>query len=493
MAAVKICGITDAAGIRAAAAAGVDAIGLNLVPGTPRALHLDEAADLARLARELRSAAAPLRIVAITADATPDATGRAPPRRRSGRRPAVRRRSRRRPWPRSREPTWKVLHVPRDPGGDPAAAARAVIERGRAYLNAGAEALLLDTAGGPHPGGTGQRADESVARLVARELPITLAGGLTPANVAERAARHSRDRRRRRQRRGACPAFPASARGRTRSRLRSSRSVPAPRGSIGRPGPLVPTPVDPGLLDADDRGRWGPTREFGGRYVPETLMAAVRRLEEAWTELRSDPRYWAELRELLERYAGRPTPLYRADRLAAETLADVARLAPAAAEHLRGLRLYLKREDLAHTGAHKINNALGQALLTRRLGKTRVIAETGAGQHGVATATACALLGLPCVVYMGAEDIARQRPNVLRMDALGAEVRIGHAAAARRSRTRSTRRCATGSPTSRRPTTSSARRWGRIRTRRSCATCSGRSATRRPRRSGPSRDACRTS
>ena len=120
-----------------------------------------------------------------------------------------------------------------------------------------------------------------------------------------------------------------------------------------------------------------------------------------------------------------------------------ARRRPAAAVPRR-LRLYLKREDLAHTGAHKINNALGQALLTRRLGKTRVIAETGAGQHGVATATACALLGLPCVVYMGAEDIERQQPNVLRMHALGAEVRPVTSAAARRSRTRSTRRCATG-------------------------------------------------
>ena len=348
--------------------------------------------------------------------------GRAPPRGRPGRRAAVRRRA---AGGRGRDPSTHLegaargARCRRRPGRSGACRRRT---GPRVPRSRHASALLLDTAGGPHPGGTGQRADESIARLVARELPITLAGGLTAANVA-----------------GALRAIPAIgvdvASGVEGPRVPGERprkdafrvalfAKRARAARLDRPtGPARPTPVDPGLLDADDRGRWGPTREFGGRYVPETLMAAIRRLEEAWSALRVDPRYWAELRELLERYAGRPTPLYRADRLAAETLADVARLAPAAAADLTGLRLYLKREDLAHTGAHKINNALGQALLTRRLGKTRVIAETGAGQHGVATATACALLGLPCVVYMGAEDIARQRPNVLRMDALGAEVR----------------------------------------------------------------------
>jgi tryptophan synthase beta chain len=164
-------------------------------------------------------------------------------------------------------------------------------------------------------------------------------------------------------------------------------------------------------------------RDFGGRYVPETLMAALEQLETAYDALRQDPVFWAELRELLGTFAGRPTALYRADRLATAVRAEAERLAGPRGSRIPALRLYLKREDLAHTGAHKINNALGQALLTRRLGKTRVIAETGAGQHGVATATACALLDLPCVVYMGAEDIERQGPNVLRMRALGAEVR----------------------------------------------------------------------
>ena len=177
-----------------------------------------------------------------------------------------------------------------------------------------------------------------------------------------------------------------------------------------------PRPIDPGLLEADAAGRWGVDRGFGGRFVPETLMAALLELEEAYEQLKHDPAFWAELRELLNTYVGRPTPVYRADRLAAELERRTGR-------EPGGIRLYLKREDLDHTGAHKINNALGQALLTKRLGKGRVIAETGAGQHGVATATACALLDLECTVYMGAEDIRRQAPNVLRMRALGAEVR----------------------------------------------------------------------
>ncbi|HVD41788.1 MAG TPA: tryptophan synthase subunit beta, partial [Solirubrobacterales bacterium] len=150
--------------------------------------------------------------------------------------------------------------------------------------------------------------------------------------------------------------------------------------------------------------RFGP---YGGRYVPETLIPALDELSAAWAEAREDEEFMGRLDQLRRDFIGRPTPLYHAERLSERV----------------GSRVYLKREDLAHTGAHKINNALGQALLTRRLGKTRVIAETGAGQHGVATATACALLDLPCVVYMGAEDIERQQPNVLRMHALGAEVR----------------------------------------------------------------------
>ncbi len=155
----------------------------------------------------------------------------------------------------------------------------------------------------------------------------------------------------------------------------------------------------------DERGRFGP---FGGQYVPETLMSALAELEAAYREAQRDGGFRAELESLLRDYAGRPTPLYLARRLT---------------ERLGGAKVYLKREDLAHTGAHKINNALGQGLLARRMGKPRVIAETGAGQHGVATATVCAMLGLECVVYMGSEDVQRQALNVFRMKLLGAQVR----------------------------------------------------------------------
>jgi tryptophan synthase beta chain len=154
----------------------------------------------------------------------------------------------------------------------------------------------------------------------------------------------------------------------------------------------------------DATGHFGP---YGGCYVPETLMEPLRELEAAWREAREDAAFRAEYRRLLREYVGRPTPLGHAARLS---------------ERL-GVRVLLKREDLCHTGAHKINNAIGQGLLARRMGKGRVVAETGAGQHGVATATVCALLGLDCVVYMGTEDMARQAPNVERMRLLGAEVR----------------------------------------------------------------------
>ncbi len=162
------------------------------------------------------------------------------------------------------------------------------------------------------------------------------------------------------------------------------------------------------LPSAPSESRPGRFGIYGGRYVPETLMAALVELEHAYDEAKADAAFQAELAGLLKDFAGRPTPLYFAKRLS---------------EELGGAKIYLKREDLLHTGAHKINNALGQALLARRMGKKRIIAETGAGQHGVATATVCALLGMECVVYMGDVDMARQELNVLRMRLLGAEVR----------------------------------------------------------------------
>ena len=154
----------------------------------------------------------------------------------------------------------------------------------------------------------------------------------------------------------------------------------------------------------NSRGWFG---EFGGRYAPETLMAPVEELEKAYSAARNDPAFQSELDTLAQGLRGRPTPLFHAQRLS---------------ERLGGAQIYLKREDLLHTGAHKINNCLGQGLLAKRMGKTRLVAETGAGQHGVATATIAALLGMECVVYMGEEDMARQAPNVFRMRMLGTKV-----------------------------------------------------------------------
>jgi tryptophan synthase beta chain len=429
---VKICGVVDDAGLDAALAAGADAIGLNFVAGTPRALTIAEGAALARRARATGGTRTPTiaGIVAspadallaalaaeVNVDAIQYAGGEAPGR-----------------IARSPRAAWVVIHLPAAAPEDPGARAgllEAAVAGARAHLAAGAARVVLDTAGGPHPGGTGTRPDTSLAAAVAREVPVILAGGLGPASVASALL--------------AVPAVGADvASGVEAPRVPGERPRKDPlavalfakrarAARFDRPNtPAGPTPVHAGLLDADERGHWGVERDFGGRFVPETLVGALEQLEAAYAALRHDPVFWAELRELLGRFAGRPTALYRADRLADAVLEEAARLREAgggtagrrATPGLPArLRLHLKREDLAHTGAHKINNALGQALLTRRLGKTRVIAETGAGQHGVATATACALLGLPCVVYMGEEDIRRQAPNVLRMRALGAEVR----------------------------------------------------------------------
>ncbi|MEA2675328.1 MAG: tryptophan synthase beta chain [Chloroflexota bacterium] len=437
---VKICGITDEPGVTAALRSGADAIGLNLVPGTPRALELAEAVALSRFARSSAPDGRCPSIVVVTVDRTAEdlnaiaaavdadviqLSGTEPP----GLIAALDR------------PAWKVLHLPSadisrtgfaamgidSAVGKPATPA-SFVGTVRGYLTAGASRIMLDTSGGQHPGGTGTRVDAALVAGVAREVPIVLAGGLDPANVSEAL-------------RAAAIVGVDVASGTEAPRIPGMRPRKDPlrvalfakrarAARTDRPNVSTrPTPVDPGILEADTHGRWGINREFGGRYVPETLMAALAQLETAYDALRHDPRFGSELRELLGTFAGRPTALYRADRLAARVL-EQARAATTGGSVPQSLRLYLKREDLAHTGAHKINNALGQSLLTRRLGKTRVIAETGAGQHGVATATACALLGLPCVVYMGAEDIERQQPNVLRMHALGAEVRAVHSGSA---------------------------------------------------------------
>jgi tryptophan synthase beta chain len=425
---VKVCGVTEVAGLAAAVAAGVDAVGLNLVPGTKRALSEAEAADLVRAARSMAAPGGGPALVGVFADRDPEEVAAIAARlgldavQLSGHEPAEH-------LDRIPLPVYKVLHVD-GPGADADTAdaeagrlADAIVERAAPYrARPCLRAIMLDAADGTVQGGTGRRVPVRIAAAVARRMPVILAGGLDPANAAQ-----------------ALLDVPAVG-------LDSASGVEPRPAVAGRPpkDPLRvalfrkraafarldrpsagfgPTPVDPGLLEPDDAGRWGTDRQFGGRYVPETLMGALLDLERAYRAIRTEPAFWAELRELGRRYIGRPTPLYRADRLAAELEARAGRTPGR-------LRLYLKREDLAHTGAHKINNALGQALLTRRLGKQRVIAETGAGQHGVATATACALLDLECVVYMGAEDVRRQAPNVLRMRALGTEVREVHSGSA---------------------------------------------------------------
>jgi tryptophan synthase beta subunit len=407
---VKVCGITTREGMVAAVLAGADAVGLNIVEGTPRELTRDEAIELAAVARSSGGADGP-DVVLVATDAGSETVAEIA---RAVQPDVIQHHGSGEGALRGSARSWRVVHAAETPGD---AVDHVGVVRG--LLQAGAQRVLVDTAGGPYAGGSGRRSDVATAAAIAREVPVMLAGGLHAANVAQ-----------------ALRDIPATAvdassglefpRGpgeratkdpfRVALYVKRAKAARDDRPNVG----FGPTPVHPGLLDTDGAGRWGMERDFGGRYVPETLMAALVELEVAYDALRQDPVFWADLRVLLERFAGRPTPIYRADRLAAAVGDEATRLA---GRPVTPPRLYLKREDLAHTGAHKINNALGQALLTHRLGKTRVIAETGAGQHGVATATACALLELPCVVYMGAEDIERQGPNVLRMRALGAEVR----------------------------------------------------------------------
>ncbi len=252
---------------------------------------------------------------------------------------------------------------------------------------ASAPAWLLDAARPGEFGGTGQSADWRLAAGLAARAPLLLAGGLKPENVAA-AVRQVRP----------WGVDVASGVESTTGRKDFHKMVEFIQAA--RRADLAAEPAS-----APRAGKYGP---YGGQFAPEVLMPALAELEEAYAAAQSDAAFQAEFERLLAEYVGRPTPLSYAARLS---------------EALGGARIYLKREDLAHTGAHKINNALGQALLARRMGKRRIVAETGAGQHGVASATAAALLGLECVVYMGEVDIARQQPNVQRMRLLGAEVR----------------------------------------------------------------------
>ncbi len=222
----------------------------------------------------------------------------------------------------------------------------------------------------------------------------------------------------------------------------------------------------------DAAGHFG---KFGGRFVAETLIGPLQELSAAYDQARQDPSFIAEYDKDLKHYVGRPSPIYHAERLSRE---------------VGGAQILLKREDLNHTGAHKINNTIGQALLASRMGKTRIIAETGAGQHGVASATVAARLGLECLVYMGATDIERQKINVYRMKLLGATV-IPVTSGSATLRTRSTKRCATGSPTCATPSTSSAPWPALTRIRAWCVTSTRLSAASRARRCWKTTAVCR--
>ena len=463
---VKICGITDADGVMAAIRAGVDAIGLNLVPGTPRALTLAEASYLAALARSASPAGKRPQIVTVFVDAPAAEIDRGHRGHRSRRDPAFRRRAR---FGDRRDP------APGLEGSAPAGRER----RRRRHCGRRGGGLRLRGSGGRRRNRGRQdvpRRRHRAPRSRYRRRPVPRRD--RPADrPPDRGRRRPRDpdrarRRPRRRQRGRGRAGRARHRRRRRVRRRDpsvegfgERRILDRSGRGGRrfataqgsaPGRALrqacscrplrsaarPAASDSragGAARTRRRGRAGAstaTSEDGTcrrRWSPPSIE-----LEAAWLETRHDPRFWAELREMQFHYGGRPTPIYRADRLGVEILEAARELVAARVGAAAGssastgdrasalpdrLRLYLKREDLNHTGAHKLNNALGQVLLTRRLGKTRVIAETGAGMHGVATATACALLDIPCVVHMGIEDIHRQAPNVLRMEALGAEVR----------------------------------------------------------------------
>ena len=244
---------------------------------------------------------------------------------------------------------------------------------------------LLDAHRSGMRGGTGETFDWELVRTRRSKIPLVLSGGLRPENVAEAIA--------------AVHPFAVD----TASGTEASPGVKDPEKVAAFVEAVPLHGARGGNAVSAVEHRFGP---YGGQYVPETLMPALAELEDAWVAAWSDTAFRAELDGLLRDFVGRPTPLYLAHRLS----------------EVAGRRLYLKREDLDHTGAHKINNAIGQGLLARRMGKRRIIAETGAGQHGVATATACALMDLECVVYMGDEDIRRQALNVQRMELLGATV-----------------------------------------------------------------------
>ena len=269
-----------------------------------------------------------------------------------------------------------------------------------------ADMLLFDAKPAPGaalPGGNGLAFDHTLVAGLDPGVPVMLSGGLDPATVAQAiglvrpaAVDVSSGVER-------APGDEGSGENPRLRRGGAGRGCGCTSDAIGAASVTVHQP-NSFRTGPDERGRFG---NFGGRFVAETLMPLILELEEAYAAAKADPAFRQEMDGFLAHYVGRPSALYFAERLT---------------EHFGGAKIYLKREELNHTGSHKVNNVLGQILLARRMGKKRIIAETGAGQHGVATATLCARFGLDCVVYMGAVDVERQKPNVFRMKLLGAEV-----------------------------------------------------------------------
>jgi tryptophan synthase beta subunit len=367
---VKICGVTRREDARLAAELGASAVGFVFWPASPRCIDADRALEIVRTLPPFVAA------VGVFVDQSPEFVRRVA--------------------------EHVGLSAVQLHGEEDVATVRQFHRRAIKSVRAMARetgpaagwpeelTVLVDAADATRRGGTGQVADWAVAASLAARRPVILAGGLTAENV------------------GAAIRTVNPAGVDVSSGVEASPGVKDP-GRMRAFFAAVHRATDRSLpafgrRDPDARGYFGP---FGGRFVPETLVAPVEALERGYLEARKDPAFMSAFADLLVTYVGRPTPLTEAVRLGGES----------------GARVFLKREDLTHTGAHKINNAIGQALLAQRMGKSRVIAETGAGQHGVATATACALLGLRCEVYMGAEDMARQAPNVTRMEWLGARVR----------------------------------------------------------------------
>lgn len=400
---VKLCGIRSVHAARAAVAAGADSIGV-ICTESRRRVTVDMARAIVSAARDARAEdLRPVTVVGVfvdedrqhiavtVADAGLDAV-QVP----AGHVIACN--------PDARVTPMTIVTVGVAPGEDAGRVIRDVRDRG---LATEADVIHVDTVMPGLAGGTGHAFDW--ASLPHQRVPLQLAGGLTPECVGAAIA-------------SVAPDIVDVSSGIEESSVTSPGRMAQFIDAVEAHDRRSATPEAPHLparaghdplvrgrsssqWQVDDAGRFA--SGSGGRYVPETLMPAAIRLALEWERARSDPGFRSDLEHLFRSYIGRPTPLQRAGRLT---------------EHVGGATIWLKREDLCHTGAHKINNAIGQVLLARRMGATRIIAETGAGQHGVATATACALFGLPCIVYMGEEDTRRQEPNVFRMQVLGAEV-----------------------------------------------------------------------